>query len=663
MSLSGEGAFAVRVLQISVIYLLCLLFMLACSAEEQDTLAGDELEENELQDTEDPTQPIDYNQMDVEELKKQAIVYTFEDIKSMTLEQINNIHPFSKPIPVVWFKDFKQWDLRELNTGQISELLQIFHYYNLFLTEDNTHNHIYINNDEIINNLTLDQFNTTVNKIYADRESEFSPLDLCFGSHSDQHFFGTNYYSIEYIKQLSSEHLYLFRGCLRLDQLMALNNEQIIESKNFSTDDGSIPFSPERLKSFGNGIAGMRGREFRKLNQNQVSALTPEQIGLARYENRYDDFEWSWHPKQMVWMSSDQIGGLIIDERTRIHREHTEVLSAEQLRGFSLDQTTNIKRYFVSLFSPEQLRVLKENGTANESMERAIYYQDLGEDIFSQYPFSVNSDIPHFELIHYIPSLLPVQFGSIRITQIGSLPFSTPLELSPEQISNFPYLILLLNFLEHQLESERYTAQYKEETEGWRSGYDYLQIVYEREKKLLDRYGTLNHLELLDKEQVQAIPPEQIQHFPPPALNVLYKRNFNQEEYKYFRHASRSKKNRKVIPLYKGDIDRYDFEENSKYSHIVSRSDYEAPYEVPLTLEQFAVLTLEQFKAIFFGLDTTWEEEVSHLTDEYFNALSVEKIDFLMEHIDPSMVFLNPQKERVLVRKRELELIQKQTTP
>ena len=676
MPLSREGSFTMKILQISLIYLLCLFFILACSTGEADPLEVDELEENELQTIEeDPTQSIDYSQMDVEELKKQATVYTFEDIKSMTPKQISDVRSYLEDIIIFWFKDFKQWDFSKLNDEQIEELLRLFHYHNGDFEEDGLYYHVYIDNDKMIHNLTLEQFKTAVDTIYTARLPELIPIEelgdlrkyvsenrkvkppkreLCFGSYFDRHLFGTNYYPVEYMQQLSGDQLYMFKDCLRADQLIALNNDQIIESENFRADDDSVPFSPEKLKSLGSGLKKMSCEEFRKLNQDQVSGLTPPQIGFARgghfsFFEEWRIFEWCWLPKQMTWMSPEQIGGLIIDERTMIHRDHIEVLNDDQLRGFSLDQTSKIQRDIISVFSPHHLRVFKENGTASEFMERAIYYQDLGEDLFLQYPYSVNSDIPHFELVHYLTSLLPIQFKSIRRIQARKLPFSIPLKLSPEHIASFPHLTAILNFSERQLDWERYEVQYKEETEGWRSGYDYLQIVYEREKNLLDTYDTLNHLELLSREQAQAIPPEQIQKFPPQAVRTLYKRNFNQEENDEFYEEGTIR--REFVPIYKKGLDKYDLEENKKFKED---ANYEAPYEVPLTVDQFAALTLEQFKAIF-GKKITWQKEASYLTDEYFNTLSLEKIDFLMEYIDPSSIYFTTEQKRVLDRKRELD--------
>ena len=81
---------------------------------------------------------------------------------------------------------------------------------------------------------------------------------------------------------------------------------------------------------------------------------------------------------------------------------------------------------------------------------------------------------------------------------------------------------------------------------------------------------------------------------------------------------------------------------------------------MPLTVDQFAVLTLEQFKAIF-GKKITWQKEASYLTDEYFNTLSLEKIDFLMEYIDPSAIYFTTEQKRVLARKRELDSAHTQT--
>ena len=686
MSLSRTGAGSMKI----ILYLLCFLFMLACAAEEPDSsLVEDYLEEDELQNTEESF--VDYSGISIEELKNQAVAYTFEDIKAMTPEQIMEIGSYSTQTVIVWFKNFKQWNFAELNEKQIEQLLLLFHYHNNELQRTGHDTQVYIDNDKIIHNIPLEQFKTAIENIYKARLPEIFIIeqlrhdyvsDLCFPSDSDKkiyhYYWETNYYPVEYMKQLSGPQLYLFNSCLRKDQLLALSTEQIIESENFRADDKSVPFSPEKLRAFGEGIAKMTGEDFRKLNQEQISSLTPNQIGLAKVRNSWNGlFEWHWHPEQMPWMSPEQIGGLVIyeskiyedkkpeynfvyEEYTMIHRDHIEVLSDEQLRGFSLDQMMNVNIESISAFSPEQLRVLKENGTANEFMEKAIYYQDLGDDIFLDYPEYLN--LSRLELLDYFPSLLPIQFLFITLEQARSLPFDTILKLTPEQIQEFPYFVKMLNFSDFQLEHFR-SMNYPTEYVPMQT-INQEEAIHSYEKKLKHRYGTLNHVKLLTREQVQAIPPEQIPDFPLSAFTTLYRRHFNKEEYTMFREDGISRKqNHEIIPFYKRGRDRYERKENKKFIDYYLKPDgdsgsgeYKAPYEVPLTIEQFANMTLEQFKAIFD--EKKWYRELMYLTDEYFNTLSLEKINVLMRYIVPSEYDILPAEERVIARKKELDSIQ-----
>ena len=635
-----------------VFYLLfCFAFACACSDGNADLLEGidsdDSLEAEALNNT-PPTyeeqakeheelekkEYLETQSLNLEELKKQAKVYTFEDIKPIDKIFREVISTNNK---VIWFKDFKNWKIEELDRKQKRSLTHLFHLYNKNLKTEGYYDKVYIDNDGKIFNVTLNQLKSITSKL------KWS--DLCFPTTSVSFFEITNYYPVEYIKQLNANQLRAFQGCLRQEQLLALTNEQIIGSKNFSASGRVVPFSSERLNSMGEGLEEMPCWAFIKLKSEQVAGLTPEQIGRARKKSHWHgNFEWCWSPEQMAWLTPEQISGLLIDDRTKLHREHIEVLSKDQIKGFSKKQIESIPRKFIKLFSPAQIFAIIENNTNGYFVDRVFDFQMEGPGIFDE----LLDDLPsfHAELATHIYSLLPEQFSSLRLEQAQSLPFEAPFEFSPEQIANFPYFVKMLNFSDNEWEHFREKNEIKEyipvET------YAVLEAIGKIEANLKNIHGTLNHAKLLNRKQVQAIPPDQIPDFPPAGLNTLYERNFDQEEYDVFAHE-------KITPPYMQGFDKYDREENKKYI-VEPGKEYEGQYEIPLTPEQFANMTLEQFKFIF---DRYSPYDLDYLTDEYLNTLSLEKVNLLLSFVEdetqPNAVYTSENTKRLLDRKTKLQ--------
>ena len=619
-----------NLIKIQFFYLLfCLTFVSACSAgnagtleenfDPEDTFDTANAKNTASASAVDPTKEefLKTQNLSLEELKKQAKVYTFEDFKSLTDEELSKEFYGIENTAVFWFKDFKQWKLEELDYMQIRSLAHLFHFHNRRLNGDDTrynmfaepgsYDKTYIDNDGKIFNITLEQLKIATTKI--DNESS----DLCFGSFTNE----TNYHPVEHIQQLNANQLRVFYDCLSEEQLFALTNEQIIGSEIFHTTGRIVPFSPERLKSFGDGLEKMRCWAFQKLNQNQISGLTSKQIGWARIRSHWHgDLEWCWSPEQIAWLTPNQISGLLINDRTRLHRVHIEALNDEQLKGFSKDQILHIPRQYIRLFSPHQLRVLLENNTANYFVKRVIDFQDEGPDIFDGYLDDLSSSHP--ELATHIYSLLPEQFASLRLEQALNLHFEMPFGLTPDQISHFPNFVKILNFSDYKWEYYRI----KNGIEGHPriKQYNLAEAIANYERVLRSKYNTLNHAKLLNREQVRAIPPEQIPDFPPEGLKTLYERNFDQEEYDILEYE-------RITPPYMRGFDKYDRKENKKYI-VGLGEEYEGQYEIPLTLDQFEQITLEQFNFIFN--DHTWYLKRRHLPDKYLNTLNLEKTNILL---------------------------------
>ena len=583
--------------------------------------------------------------LNLEELRRQVKVYTFEDFKSMTDEEFSKEFYRTENTAVFWFKDFKQWKIEELDNDRRTSFMYLLHLYSKNLATKGNYNKIFIDNDGIIFNITLEQLKNITS-------SKLTWSGVCFGLLL---FEQTNYYSIEYIQQLNANQLRAFHDCLSEEQLLALTNEQIIGSEIFHTTGRVVPFSPERLKSFGDGLEKMPCRTFIKLDQNQISILTPKQIGWARKRSHWhDDFEWCWTPEQIAWLTPNQISGLLIDDRTRLHREHIEALNDEQLKGFSEDQILRILHNYIRFFSPTQLRVLEENNTASDIIKKVIDFQDEGPDIFDGYLDYLSSSHP--ELTANIYSLLPEQFTSLRFDQVLSLPFDVHFELTPDQISMFPNFVKVLNFSDYTWIPFRVRIQHKiiKITKSYTPIKAFPVLVEKIEKieeNLYRMYGTLNHAKLLNREQVRAIPPEQIPDVLPSNIETLYKRNFDQEEYDAFNRGYTE--TRIPLPIYKTEPS---IEENKKYI-VGLGEEYEGQYEIPLTLDQFKNMTLEQFEVIYN--EYTGRHELKYLTAPYVNTLSLEKVNVLLDLVkdetSPDADHISPETKRLLERKSQIQ--------
>ena len=97
-------------------YLSCICFLVFslthCSAEEdlKNTIIDN------VQDSQDEL----VNPLDIEELKKSAMAFTFEDIKSMSVEEMKSVMWSEGSL---WFKDFYNWELNKLSDKKIEFIL------------------------------------------------------------------------------------------------------------------------------------------------------------------------------------------------------------------------------------------------------------------------------------------------------------------------------------------------------------------------------------------------------------------------------------------------------------------------------------------------------------------------------------------------------------
>jgi len=601
-----------------LIYLWCLLIVCACSASPSNKNEDSLVIEHSL-DKQQEEDPLDINTLDLEELKKRAVVYTFEDVKAMEEKDIlRNFRNAEQN--VIWMKDFKDWKIEELDPEVMRDIIRTFYFHNRNLSEDGRDYMVYIDGNEKIHNVTLKQLKASASKVGLS--------GFCFSDHP-------NFFPVEYITQLSLEGVGAFQRCLTEEQLMALSDEQIIGSRAFYTYDYKVPFSPEKVKALWPHMAywlhrgvipedlwhyakGSRSscEVFQFLNKEQVQILDPDQINDSKpkgYSNWLSPpvSSWCWRHEQWSWFTPDQLKAISFaetDDRGRteylyISRAIVESLSDDQLRAFSKEQIEDLGRSDTRYFSAHQLKVLQENGTTNKFMERAIYYQDQGPDIFDNYPNDLSEQ---HELVTYLTSLTPEQFSSIREAQAMSLNFEDPLRLRPEQISHFPYFVKILNFskdsfdraypkLQHSLDLIEVLLTNNRSEWTTQSALE-MKIEYQQYKKRTEfrrkyqkRYDSLNHVELLSRDQVRGIPAEQIPEIPLNDFYILYTRYY----------------------------DGYSREHNKK------------EYEAPLTPEQFASMSSEQFDRIFES--SRWQEEVQYLSDEVLEALSLERIDYLLE--------------------------------
>lgn len=638
------------------LYLWCLFVVCACSASPEEELIlvppGDSTSN---QEKEEPS--LDVNNLSLEELKKIANVYTFEDIKAMDEWEVFSVFappPYRIKNPVVLLKDFKNWKLEELDNGAIVSVIHGFSLHHHNISEKGISQKVYIDdNDERIYDVTFEQLKASALKVGAGR--------FCFGNERP------NYYPVEYITKLSSRELVAFDSCLTKEQLMALSDEQIMKTGIYRTYDNVVPFSPEKVKVFWPHILEFRRiwwspcNVFRALNKEQVQFLDPEQIrssrprpfnvgGVSRLRGT-----WCWNPEQWSWFTPDQLKVISFTEEVNeyayghfdyISKPIVEHLSDDQLRVFSKEQIEGLLFREIRYFSPHQLRVLKENGTANKFMEKAIELQDLGPRIFDEYPENldicyVGDDFKRDRcdiLLKYLALLTPDQFSSIGMFQARSLDFEEVFRLTGEQISYFPDFVKILNFSDDTFDvpfiyPKLYDAYDKVAPArfGMIDGiysvlpfsqeeeYQKEQAKRQLERKYLKVYDTLNHARLLGRSQIRGITPDQIKDIPLVAFDILYKREYA------------------GYPSREGD-----------------KSD---EYKISLTPEQFAGMSDEQFARIFHGVSlqisepiysidgtqlapgifshaTLWEEEVSYLKDEHLEALSLERLDSFIEKLN-----------------------------
>jgi len=614
MQISGRDAMR------QLMYLWCLFVVCACSASPSNNDEDLLLREDPSLDKQEGDPPeVDINTLGLEELKKRAVVYTFEDVKAMERKEVFN--NFIEP-NVIWMKDFKNWKIDELDPKVIVEIIDIFHLHNRALYKSGKDSVVYIDDNEKIHNVTPKQLKASASKV---RSGGFCGLD----DHP-------NFFPVEYITQLSPEELWTFQFCLTEEQLMALSDEQIIGSRIFYTYDNKVPFSPEKVKTLWLHMAyllyqgetsdeiwryikGMRVscEVFQFLNKKQVQILDPDQINDSKPEG-YADWlnpppsSWCWRHEQWSWFTPDQLKGISFvetDDRGRkehlfISRAIVENLSDDQLRAFSKEQIEGLVFRDTKYFSAHQLKVLQENGATNKFMERAIYYQDQGPDIFDNYP----DDLSQHRLLKYLTSLTPEQFSSLREAQAMSFNFEDPLRLRPEQISYFPHFVKILNFSDSQFDRtyaklqnslDRIEQYFERNRSEWTTDYALeVKVRHEQDDRrygfLLEyrrHYDSLNHVKLLSRDQVRSIPAEQIPEIPLHAFYILYTRNY----------------------------DGY------------NRKHKQEEYEAPLTPEQFASMSSEQFDYIFGNDD--WKEEIKYLSDEVLEVLSLERIDYLLEEM------------------------------
>ena len=527
-------------------FILFLTFNLThCSAEEdskQDKVDGMEDSQDKLVDP-----------LDIEELKKSAMVFTFEDIKSMSLEEMENIILLAG---VVWFKDFHNWKFDQLHKDKRSFIIRQIEYSKNLSAEDI--NEVVISGEKILKHLSFQQVKSLDPEL----------LDLFCGWHE----IDISIYPLSSIKQLSNEQLQAVATCLTTEQVLALDNDQI-----FYVDlnpEAVQALSVERLKSLGDEIFRL---PISLLTYEQFQVLDMDEILQSDREQRSKFSRENLSSEQFSWLTIEQIPLINIKEDffENIKYGQFRKMSEEQLKAFTSEQLEGIETVsMMRLFSMDQIRFLVEYGTANSNMRTVIKLIDAGPDVFkgAERGLITQNFLPK-ELGSFLRFLEPEQFKYIQRKQlVYALLFTGYFPaLSPAQIYNIPYFVESLQ-VDTVLENARVFV------ESDRTLRNYLK----------DKYGTLDIINLLNKDQIRAIHPDQIPDLNNKQLNVL----------------SHNKRNKRGFFIF--------------------------------TPEQFNALTPEQFEYILEQGRGHYSEKF--ISEEQFEALSIAHIDVLLEKFIPSEV-------------------------
>ena len=561
-------------------FILCLIFSLThCSAEEnskQDKVDG-------IEDSQD--KPVD--PLDIEELKKSAMVFTFEDIKSMSLEEMQNI---IWPAGIIWFKDFHNWKLDQLHKDKRKFVIRKIGDSKNLSAEDI--NEIVIDNDQILKNLLFTQVQSLepdLLRLYCD----FETIDISI-------------YPPEFIKQLSNEQLKAVATWLTVEQVLALDNNQIFYAGLNAYSPDRVVLNPkavqalsvERLESLGNEIFRL---PISSLTYEQFQVLDMDEILQSDREQSRKFSRKSLSPEQFSWLTVEQIPLLNMEYVffDDIRYGLFEHLSEEQLKAFTSEQLESIEKINgIRLFSMDQVRFLVEYGTANSNMKTVIELIDAGPDVFKGAERAlINQSLLPKKLGVFLSFLEPEQFKYIQEKQLvyallitGYLP-----SLSPAQIYNMPYFVESLQ-VDTVLENAR--------------------VFVESDRVLRnhikEKYDTLNIINLLNEDQIRAIHPRQIPDLNEAQLNIII----------------RNKRNNRGLFIF--------------------------------TLEQFNALTPKQFE---YMLVQDYDSE-KFISEEQFSALSIAHINVLLEKLIPTAMEQElVARQRYLLEFGDIKLTANETPP
>ena len=540
-------------------YFSCIYFLVFslthCSAEEDQVENNDIIDQEALHDNQGGSSPYTAS-LDIEELKKIALGLTFENVQSISIKELVD----TSNGKILWFKDFYNWELHKLSDKKIKFILSKIANSRHLSAEDI--NEVVISGEEILKHLSFQQVKSLAPELLS---------GFCRWNEIDM-----SIYSPESIKQLSNEQLEEVGVFLNTEQVLSLNNEQILVIFSYKWP-APVPMkseyieamSPERLKSFGDKMFNLPVHLF---NYEQFQVLGIDQILRSDREQYFKFSRENLSPEQFAWLTVEQIPLLNTEYRfDDVTYGLFKHLSEEQLKAFTSEQLAEIELFDgLFLFATDQIRFLVEYGTANKNMHTLIELIDDGPNVFKNYERELrNSNLLPKELGKYLRLLEPEQFKYIKEKQLvyALLLTSYLPNLLPAQIYNMPYFVESLQG-ETVLEKERV---FIERTDVIREG-------------IIEKYGTLNPIIHLDRDQIRAIHPDQIPDLNKNQLWVIINK-------RYDLHSWESKKNKTFI----------------------------------FTPEQFNALTPEQVKYV------VEEYRYHYITEEQFNVLSIDQINILLE--------------------------------
>ena len=621
------------------IYLLFIFVICSCGGTSSDDVDNIDdqipLEETlnmdeEAQDSKQELKNLieELKNLSLDELKEKAIVFTFEDIRSIVSFEpdiVDHLYHDVEEGSVIWLKDFKNWKLKNLTEGQIQDFSFVFRFHYKDIHEDSrTPKLVYIDDDGIINHFTVEQLKDIIKETYH-----------CL---SDEH----NYYPVDYMKHLTDEELDEMKTCLTEEQVLAEKDR--LNPQFMVTYDGKIPFSPEYIRSLGDRVTHHADcRFFQSLNKEQVQGLAPEQINVRPLVTYYDgttdyievdEGVWCWKRQshKWGWLTPDQIKQVDFEKETFVEG-YAKDLNKEQLKVLSKDQLSHLGFKQSGFFSTEQLQVLKKNGATNDVMNNILFYREMGPDVFTEHcPWDNLKEC--WDLFEYLVHLDPEQFSSLRKDQALSMDFRLPILLTPEQISYVPYFVEILNFDWYNLTRKVHAPYVLRYSTGKIKKYilyttsrapiseDRIYRLYLDElKRLSSSREHFNHARLLTNDQLMAIQADQMKYFPTEELRLIFIKNLTPE---------------RMNSNYRGD-----------------------PKPLPFTPEQVAQISFEKFKVIFsinnyHGRDLLLE----FLTEEFVEVLSLDKINYIYDDLLYREDYDKPVIKKMLDRKSKLETMQ-----